>query len=119
MYCNNIFPVFFPVSLLLLETLFYQQDENDPADPFPTSAFVDTVDSFPTSAFVDTIRLEGILNQEDLELNRCDPWEQEQHYCFGSINKIKYDNIRTSAYCYGKQHLMVDTVIPTNRIQTR
>ena len=49
--------------MLLLETPFSQQDENDPVDSFPTSAFVNTVDSFPTSAFVNTIKLEGILNQ--------------------------------------------------------
>ena len=53
--------------------------------------------------------------KEDLKSNQCDPLEQEQHYCFGSINRTNYDNIRVYTYCYGKQHLMVDTVIPNKQ----
>ena len=49
--------------------------------------------------------------KEDLESNRCDPWEKEHYYCFNSINRINYDNIRVCTYCYGEKHLMIDTII--------
>jgi len=43
LYCNNVQSAFRPVLLSLLETPFSQRDENNPADSFPTSTFVDTI----------------------------------------------------------------------------